>query len=121
MVSGYVPKGMRSKKTPGGIDVPSGGWCLTESRRLAGITITDSPPRVEGFQLRKEVSALARRNLRPGETAPASGQYEITGPRGGRTGEERTVVRGEPLPPTPEAGQRYVLVDRSNNESGRKR
>ncbi len=36
--------------------------------------------------------------LKPGQTAPKSGQYEIVGPRGGRTGEERTVVRGEPLP-----------------------
>ena len=48
---------------------------------------------------------------RPGEIASQSGQYEITGPRGGSTGQERTVVKGEPLPPTPEAGQRYKLVD----------
>lgn len=27
-----------------------------------------------------------------GEIAKKSGQYEITGPRGGRTGEERTVT-----------------------------
>jgi hypothetical protein len=59
------------------------------------------------------------RNQRPGEKAPASGQYEIVGPRGGRTGEERTVVRGEPLPPTPEPGQRYRIVDRTKNKSGR--
>jgi hypothetical protein len=49
--------------------------------------------------------------LKPGETAPRSGQYEIVGPRGGRTGIERTVVRGEPLPPTQEPGQGFVLVD----------
>lgn len=48
---------------------------------------------------------------RPGEIAAKSGQYEITGPRGGSTGQERTVVKGKPLPPTPEAGQRYKLVD----------
>ena len=47
----------------------------------------------------------------PGEKASQSGQYEITGPRGGGTGKERTVTRGEPLPPTPEAGQKYRLVD----------
>jgi hypothetical protein len=58
-------------------------------------------------------------NYKPGETAPASGQYEIVGPRGGRTGEERTVVKGEPLPPTPTSGQTYRIVDRTKNESGR--
>ena len=49
--------------------------------------------------------------LRPGERAPRSGQYEIIGPRGGRTGDERTVTRQEPLPPTPKPGQRYEIVD----------
>lgn len=43
--------------------------------------------------------------LKPGSTAPASGQYEIIGPRGGHTGQERTITRGEPLPPTPKVGQ----------------
>ena len=30
--------------------------------------------------------------LKPGTSAPRSGQYEQVGPRGGRTGEERTVA-----------------------------
>lgn len=51
------------------------------------------------------------KRLKPGETAPRSGQYEQIGPRGGRTGEERTVTRGEPLPPTPKPGMGYRLVD----------
>ena len=51
------------------------------------------------------------KNLKPGQTAPRSGQYEIRGPRGGHTGEERTVTRGEPMPPTPGRGQSYALVD----------
>ncbi len=51
------------------------------------------------------------RALRPGQTAPRSGQYEQIGPRGGRTGDERSVTRGEPLPPTPRAGMSYELVD----------
>lgn len=60
-------------------------------------------------------------SYKPGQKAPTSGQYEIRGPRGGYAGgEERTVVRHEPLPPTPESGQRYVLVDRSKNGNGRK-
>lgn len=49
--------------------------------------------------------------FKPGEKAPRSGQYPILGPRGGDTGEERTVTRGEPFPPTPEAGQRYGRPD----------
>lgn len=54
---------------------------------------------------------MSDQRYRPGQIAPKSGQYEIVGPRGGETGKERTVVRGEPLPPTPKAGQQYVLVD----------
>jgi hypothetical protein len=57
-------------------------------------------------------------NYKPGTTAPASAQYEIVGPRGGRTGQERTVVRGEPLPPTPQAGQHHVIADRTKNKAG---
>ncbi len=53
--------------------------------------------------------------FKPGQTAPASGQYEIVGPRGGGTGVERTVVRGEPLPPTRQAGQGFKLVDRTKH------
>ncbi|KXO99044.1 hypothetical protein [Tsukamurella pseudospumae] len=57
--------------------------------------------------------------LKPGQTAGRSGQYEIVGPRGGSTGQERTVTRGEPLPPTPKPGQGYVLVDPTRNGAGR--
>jgi hypothetical protein len=53
---------------------------------------------------------------RSGEIAKTSGQYEITGPRGGSTGQERTVTKGEPLPPTPEAGQLYRLADRTRHK-----
>jgi hypothetical protein len=59
------------------------------------------------------------RKLTPGSKAPASGQYEIIGPRGGRTGEERTVVRGEPLPPPPRSGQTYEIADRTKNNAGK--
>ena len=53
---------------------------------------------------------MSRREFSPGEIAPRSGQYELIGPRGGQTGEERTVVRGEPLPPTPEPGMGYLVL-----------
>lgn len=59
------------------------------------------------------------KTLKPGQTAPRSGQYGIVGTRGGDTGKERTVTRGEPLPPTPKPGQEYRLVDPTKNKSGR--
>lgn len=54
----------------------------------------------------------------PGTTAPRSGQYRETGPRGG-AGREVTVVRGEPLPPTTKPGSSYTLVDPTKNKSGK--
>lgn len=44
--------------------------------------------------------------LPPGTPAPKSGQYENV-----KTHTEVTVVKGEPLPPTPKAGQGYILTD----------
>jgi len=51
------------------------------------------------------------KTYKPGQEAPRSGQYEIVGPRGGHTGKERTVTRGEPLPPTRAPGEKFILVD----------
>ena len=59
------------------------------------------------------------KKYRPGERAPVSAQYEIIGPRGGHTGVERTVVKGETLPPPPQGGQTYRIADRTKNGSGR--
>lgn len=56
--------------------------------------------------------------LRPGQTAPSSGQYQQMGPRGG-AGREVTSVKGEPLPPTTLRGSTYKLVDPTKNKSGR--
>jgi hypothetical protein len=66
-----------------------------------------------------ELGEIMTQKYRPGEKAPASGQYEIVGSRGGRTGKERTVTRGEPMPPTPQGGQGYILVDPTKNGSGK--
>lgn len=52
---------------------------------------------------------------KPGEIAKESGQYPIIGPRGGKTGEERTVVKGEPFPPTPKLGQTYGKPDKTKH------
>ncbi len=62
---------------------------------------------------------MARASHKPGNIAPRSGQYEIIGPRGGRTREERTVTRGEPFPPTPRPGQRYKMVYPTTHRSRR--
>jgi hypothetical protein len=51
--------------------------------------------------------------LKPGQKVPVSGQYEIIGARGGHTGEEITGVRNKILPPTPKAGQKFKLADKT--------
>ena len=51
--------------------------------------------------------------FKPGNKVPVSGQYEVIGPRGGRTGDEITGVKGKILPPTPKEGGKYRLVDRT--------
>lgn len=57
--------------------------------------------------------------LKPGNTAPKSGQYEEVGPRGGSTGHEVTGVKGKTLPPTTQPGHSYELVDPTKNKSGK--
>jgi hypothetical protein len=42
--------------------------------------------------------------LKPGEEAPQSGQYEVTGPRGRGTGEERTSCAASPCLRRPRPG-----------------
>jgi hypothetical protein len=56
--------------------------------------------------------------LKPGEKAPVSGLYQLIGPRGGSTGKERTVARGEILPPPPKPGMTYQISERAHNKSG---
>ena len=59
------------------------------------------------------------KTYKPGQKAPRSGQYGIVGPRGGDTGAERTVTKGEPLPPPPKSGQRFKLNDPTKHKSGK--
>lgn len=58
------------------------------------------------------------KGLKPGNAAPASGQYQEIGPRGGK-GREVTSEKGESLPPTTKKRSTYDLVDRTDNKSGR--
>jgi len=60
-----------------------------------------------------------RQGLKPGQIAPFSAQYEVIGPRGGRTGREVQSEKGNPMPPTPKPGQVYVVVDPVKNKSGK--
>ncbi len=58
--------------------------------------------------------------IKPGETSPKSGQYLEVGPRGGQGGREVTVPKGRPMPPSTDSGRGYILVDPTNNKSGKK-
>lgn len=51
------------------------------------------------------------KTFKPGEITKRSGQYEILGPRGGKTGEEITSVKNKPLSPARKPGITYKLVD----------
>ena len=57
------------------------------------------------------------KGMRPGQKASRSGQYQQIGPRGGH-GKEVTVVKGKPLPPAPQKGTTYELVDPTKNKAG---
>ena len=57
--------------------------------------------------------------LKPGKKAPASGQYGLVGPRGGKTEKEVTAVKGKTMPPTQKPGQSYVMNDPTKNKSGK--
>lgn len=63
---------------------------------------------------------MARSRITPGTQAPRSGQYREIGPRGGK-GPEVTVPKGHTMPPTTKPGGTYVLVDPTDNGSGRRR
>lgn len=53
--------------------------------------------------------------LKSGQKVSISGQYEVVGPRGGRTGHEVTLVKGETAPPTMKSGQKMILVDKTKH------
>jgi len=73
------------------------------------VTSTLTPQHLVEDGGRKE--KIMSKTMKPGQSAPRSGQYGIFGPLGGDTGAERTVTRGEPLPPTLKPGMGYKLVD----------
>ena len=56
---------------------------------------------------------------KPGQKATTSGIYDIVGPRGGKTNDQRTVDSGEKFPPTPKAGEQYKIAQRTHHRSER--
>jgi hypothetical protein len=54
---------------------------------------------------------MPKRAFHPGERAEISGQYGLYDEVGHDTGLEATVVKGEPLPPTPRPHMTYKLND----------
>ena len=57
------------------------------------------------------LEVFMKKQFKPGQTVPDSGQYKNTG-----TKTEVTAVKGEPFPPTPKPGQKYVLVDKTKHK-----
>ena len=58
---------------------------------------------------------MKKGKLKSGTKVQISGQYEIINRLGKPTQVERTVVAGEPLPPTPKKWQSYRLKDRTKH------
>jgi len=58
---------------------------------------------------------MKKGTLKSGTKVQISGQYEIINRLGNPTGIERTVTKGEPLPPTPKSGQSYRLKDKTKH------
>ncbi len=62
---------------------------------------------------------MAKDTLKPGEKVEVSGQYEVIDPNGKKTGQEVTLVKGEPAPPTPKPGETMRLVDRTKHKESK--
>ena len=55
--------------------------------------------------------------FKPGEKVVVSGQYEVIGPRGGKTGLEITAVKNGTFPPTQKQNMRFRLVDPTKHKN----
>ncbi|HEY0434548.1 MAG TPA: hypothetical protein VGC95_11780 [Chitinophagaceae bacterium] len=60
------------------------------------------------------------KTFRPGQHAPASGIYNVKGPRGGKTNEQVVSTENHPLPPTPKPGQSYELAKPAHHQPHKK-
>lgn len=57
--------------------------------------------------------------FKPGMKSPFSGEAVTIGPRGGNTGHEVTVDKGERFPPTQKSGEVYIKSRGAHNKAGR--
>lgn len=51
--------------------------------------------------------------FKPGNTAPKSGEYQVVGPRGGKTGDQVTMQQGTTFPPTDRPNMHFEKVRNS--------
>jgi hypothetical protein len=65
-----------------------------------------------------EIKLMANKQS-PGEIAEHSGQFVPVDNKGKQQGVEVTVVKGKPLPPTPQPGLKWKPTDLTKNKSGR--
>jgi YjzC-like protein len=54
--------------------------------------------------------------FKPGQKVPVSAQYAEIGTSRHKTKEEVTSVKGKRFPPSPRAGMKYKLVDRTKHK-----
>ncbi len=62
---------------------------------------------------------MAQKGIKPGAETPRSGIYEKIGPRGGKTNDQATSTKGNPLPPTDKVGETWKLVKPAHHKSGK--
>lgn len=117
--SGVSPAGL-GESTTRYVDPSFSGFTAGLSKILLAETVPASILCALNLRIIEKEEQMAD-TKKPGEVADRSGEWEIRGPRGGHTGQERTVARGERLPPTPERGQSYTLHRAAHNKSGRGR
>ena len=92
---------------------PSGAQDLPEVEAQSAATLAAGA--AEGQSLASE--RLYGAKYVPGQKSPVSGQYIAVDGRGKQVGGEKTIVKGEPFPPTERAGLSYRLVDPSRGVS----
>jgi hypothetical protein len=56
--------------------------------------------------------------VKPGQDVPKSGQYVPSG-SGNKKGKEVTLIKDKTAPPTPKPGKEWVMVDPTDNKSGK--
>jgi len=100
--------------------VGSDGKYAGEVTAQKGDKLPPTPKPGQAYRLvdetRVESPASATGHLKAGEKVKTSGQYELLGPNGEKTGKELTLTKGDVLPPTPKKGETYILKDATKHK-----